>query len=100
MAKGLKKIQRQEREKYYLGLLRDKNYLPIMQAKCKFHYKDGKFNFYPTTGTYYIDDTYEKGRIEDLPKKDDMYYNLDKRYLPDWVFDEKRKELLEKITTQ
>lgn len=85
----------------YIKVLREKGFNPIVQEKCWFHYKDGAWNFFPTTGTYYNDDTHEKGIIEDLPSKKDIsikkknrYYNLDKRYLPDWIFDEKRQQFL------
>ena len=121
--------------KKYLEILNKKGFLPVPQTKCWYHYKDGDFNFYPTTGTYYNDATYKKGKIEDLPDKKDLiddknithreentqniqknikkipfgknydvlppkkyrYYNLDIRYLPDWVLEPNRQKYIQTL---
>lgn len=115
MAK-ISKAQKKENEKKYLSLLRDLGFVPVKKGVA-YHYKDGDWNFYPTTGTYYNDVTHEKGLIDNLQPKSDCvckkatiakktsdaiiktqkkykYYNLDKRYLPDWVLTPERQERL------
>lgn len=95
-----KQLKRENLEKY-ISLLEEKGYKPVVQPKCWYHFKDGVWNFYPTTGTYYNDETQEKGKIVDLPNKSvaepNKYYNLDKRFLPDWVLDPNRQEMLNKF---
>lgn len=77
------------------------------------HYRCEPFDFWPSTGKYWNKVTGERGQIKDLPpfskmekkqktarlKKEpiaacDRYYNLDKRYLPDWVLAPERQEWL------
>lgn len=82
-----------------IALIKAKGYQPIVQGVW-YHFKDGNINFYPTTGVYFDDETREKGKIKDLPAKGDRpekYYNLDKRYLPDWIFSEKRQKYLKRF---
>lgn len=82
-----------------IALIKAKGYQPVVQGVW-YHFKDGNMNFYPTTGIYFDDETREKGKIKDLPVKGEhieKYYNLDKRYLPDWVLSEKRQKWLKKF---
>lgn len=119
MAK-ISKAQKKENEKKYLLLLRDLGFMPVKKGVA-YHYKDGDWNFYPTTGTYYNDVTHEKGKIDNLrskckcavierkkshnankviePRKKHKYCNLDERYLPDWVLSQERQERLKTYFT-
>lgn len=107
---------------FYLELLRRKGYKPVVQG-VDYHFKDGLLNFWPTTGKYFDEATGKIGLIDDLPEKSVCvpkvlvrplkhkrepkiktpnkfrYYNLDKRYIPDWVFSENHKKTLELINT-
>lgn len=49
-----------------LVLLAQRGFKPVPQRNCWWHYKDGVWNFYPTTGKYYNEDTKESGHIRDL----------------------------------
>lgn len=120
MAK-ISKAQKKENEKKYLSLLRDLGFVPVKKGVA-YHYKDGDWNFYPTTGTYYNDVTHEKGKIDNLrskcncvvierkkshnankviePRKKHKYCNLDERYLPDWVLAQERQERLKTYFTR
>lgn len=119
------KISKQQKainKVFYLELLRRKGYEPVVQG-VDYHFKDGLLNFWPTTGKYFDEATGKTGIIDDLPEKSVfapkvptkplnhkkepktktpnkfMYYNLDKRYIPDWVFSETHQKMLKSINT-
>ena len=80
-----------------MTLIKNRGYKPVQQ-KVWYHFKDGPMNFYPTTGKYFDEETKEHGLLKDLPSKIiTRYYNLDVRYLPEWVLDEKRQKWLKKF---
>lgn len=104
MAKPLPKHKRLLLLEQNIRYLKEHGFNPTVQPGCWFHYKDGPWNFYPTTGKYYNEDTKESGLIAELTSKPCLprlnkrkYYNLDRRYLPDWVLAPERQEWLAKF---
>lgn len=81
-----------------LNFLIEKGYKPVQQGVW-YHFKDGSMNFYPTTCKWFDEESKDRGSFAELPDKldDNKYYNLDKRYLPDWVLDPKRQEWLKTL---
>lgn len=54
---------------------------------------DGEMHFNAFNGRWFNFATYEKGEINELqPKSEVFYYKLPIKYLPDWLFSEKHQE--------
>lgn len=102
-----------------LQYLKDNGYELISFSDI--HYRCEPYDFWPSTGKYWNKVTGERGQIKDLPpfskiekkqksahfkkKKEPIaacnrYYNLDKRYLPDWVLAPERQEWLKTFITK
>lgn len=59
---------------------------------------DGEMHFNAFNGRWFNFATYEKGEINELqPKNEVFYYKLPIKYLPDWLFDENHKKAVLKV---
>ena len=59
---------------------------------------DGEMHFNAFTGRWFNFATYEKGEINELQPKDKVFYfNLPIKYMPEWLFTDKRKEIVQKV---
>lgn len=56
---------------------------------------DGEMHFNAFNGRWFNFATYEKGEINELkPKSEVFYFNLPIKYMPDWLFSKKHKEVV------
>lgn len=94
--KIVKVVGKENFKEVMLWILEEKGYRPY---KCNdFTYKQNTTLFYISTGSWYNEYTKEKGMIYDLPHIDPVqntkYYNLDREFVPDWVFEAKHQEFV------
>lgn len=63
-----------------------------------FEYKDLGMYFELAMDRFRCIDTDDKGDLKDVPTKDSIYYyNLPRKYLPEWVFDPERLKRIAEI---
>lgn len=59
---------------------------------------DGEMHFNAFNGRWFNFATYEKGEINELkPKSEVFYFNLPIMYLPEWVLNEKHQKSVKKV---
>lgn len=86
----------QEKMEKNLKKIRELGWEPVRKEEDL--WVDGEMHFNAFNGRWFNFATYEKGEINELkPKSEVFYFNLPIMYMPEWLFTEKRKEIVKKV---